>query len=386
MRKYKVLKNTIIITFVLFFNLFIVGCTATYSDFIYISEKQSENNSDIQPFDIVSINKNVDYNLEYYLGSGLTLVSIGSNDTEKRFGCIDSKGNIVIPIEYISINKFYNNVSLVMDSFNKYKYINNIGTVICEDINGVQISSGSDFNNGFANLNLNYRTGSYVIDETGVLVLEPTSKGYSYSIVGNSLFNVYQNSIYVHTIDSNGTIIHGLQNPIYANKNFTLGFYYDQDLDKYGFMNTKTFKKLSEPIIEKFTFFEYDTTLCTIDGELLLINSSLDVLENLSLIYEGIDAYNYTGFSESVATLTFLNSTRTIVIDNLGTLIADTDFDIIYDFSDGFAVYEKDNKYGYMSISGEVLITPLYDIVTQISNNTGFLQYQNKIFKITKVV
>ncbi len=380
MKIYRLLKSILLSTFYLVFILYITGCSDSYSKYSSVEEKQSAKRF----IEITSINNNLGYNLDYYLGSGLTLVNNGYEGTEKRYGCIDSKGNIVIPIEYKIINKFNDNISFVMDLNNECKYINNVGVVICEEINGARIISGTNFDNGYANVTLNYRKGSYIIDENGNVILEPTSKSYNYTIAGNSAFNVFKNDAYVCTVDATGKLIKGLENPFYSDENFNIGFYYDEVLGLYGFINVKNYTKLSEPIIEKFSFFEYDTTLCTINGELLLINSSLDVIENLSLMYTGVDAYYYKGFSEKIATLTFTDSSRTIIINNLGTLVADTDFDFIYDFYDGLAVYEKDGKFGYIRVDGEVILPPEYDIVTGFANGTGFIQSEGYTYKVSK--
>ncbi len=376
----KLIKNIVFVAFVSVFIILVTGCTSKYSNYSYISEKQSSNNL----IEITNINNEIPYEIKYYLGSGLTLVSNGEDGINTRYGCINSKGKLVIPIEYLVVNSFNNDVSLVMDDYNKYKYINTEGNIICEQINGYRILSGTSFINGFATVTTNYSKGNYVIDTTGSVILEPTIQGYEYTIVGNTLFNVFKDTTYINTVDITGAVIESLVNPIYVDKNFNIGFYYDESTDKYGFINTKNYQKLSEPVIEKFTFFEYDTTLCTIDGELLLINSSLDVIENLSLAYDGIDAYKYTGFSESLSTLSYENSARTIIIDNIGTLLADTEFKTIYEFNDGIAVCEKDGKYGYINAVGDVIVAPNYDMATQISNNQGLLQNKGEVFSFVK--
>ncbi len=337
-------------------------------------------------YDIVLIKENAEYNIIKSLGAGLVLVDNGKEENELRVGCVNYDGELVIPFDYLEIGSLNDNLSLVKDVNGEYKYIDKENNIIIDSINGNKILKGTDFIDGYAVVNLKGVEGTTIIDTHGSELVS-SEENYIYEYAGNHMFNVLGNdeNSFVKVIDSEGNKIEQLENKIYTYTGNNLGYYQDENSGLLGIMNLKDYSKITECVILKGTNFENNTALVTsVENELLIIDPSAEVLENLSVTYAGLNISEVKGFNQGIGILNFDNDKGSTVINNLGKLLLETEYISISEVYENIAVIESvDGKFGYMNVTGEELLETNFDKATDIYEGKGLLSIDDSVYQFT---
>ncbi len=358
---------------------------ASCADSVYTTEAtdNAQITKDPYHYQLVTLNENVDYNVISSLGNGLTLVDNNKEGSLYRVGAINYDGEIVIPFDYIEIGVFSENISLVKDVDGKFKYIDLANNVVFDNIKGKEIVNASSFNDGYAVVVLSGEEGSFVIDINGNVVIESENQ-FIYEYAGNKMFNVLSisDNSFVKVIDIEGKEIPQLENKVTTYTGSSLGYYQDEATGLYGIINLKDYNKITECVLIKGTKFEQNAALVTsTDNELLIIDSSAEVLENLSITYKGISTENYVGFNGGFAILNYDNGTGSIVINNIGKELLGDDYSIISQINENITVVKnQEGKYGYLSVTGDELLDLKFDVVTDICDGKGIVALENTIY------
>ncbi len=97
----------------------------------------------------------------------------------------------------------------------------------------------------------------------------------------------------------------------------------------------------------------------------------------------GVDPSKISAIGSDRYAIGFLNNDSAIIIDGNGTLITETGYDSIGTFNgleSDFAFCEKDGKYGYVDSSGNEVLEPIYDRVTNVENGRGFVTIGQDVY------
>lgn len=244
-----------------------------------------------------------------------------------RWGHINTQGEVVTPIKYLSVGEFQNGFAKVSKD-TKYSIVNTQGVEICRPFDAV-----GDFSSGRALIREMGKVG--FIDQSGSVVIKPTFEqadnffqGYSRFRSGN-LFGI---------INRNGeVVIPALYESI---RNVKEGLFAARDHGKWGFIDTTGTKRIE---------FKFDAVTDFSDG--------------------------LTGVS--------LNGTWSF-IDYKGKEIVPPLYDFAEAFHEGLAKVKRKSKFGFIDKTGTEVIPLKFDVLGKFENGICRATYRGKVIYIDR--
>ena len=288
-----------------------------------------------------SANMNIISDVEY---DGISSFSEGLTKIEKdnRYGFIDKKGKLTVPIEYDDVEDFKGGMAAVKKD-NKWGFINNNGNLVIP----INYNYTRTFNNGVAWVS-NNSNGWDLIDTTGKTIItnkqEPTDfdkkLSLSFEEGSNKKWSLFTKS---------GQVV--------FDKRYDYAQFADEDL------------------IRVYNSIDNDSQHRTKEG---LININGDII--VTPKYNDID-----NFYEGLSVVT--NNSKCGVIDKTGKIIVDLIYDEILGFRNGVSFVESENKWGVIDNKGNIIIPLKYygqSYGSRISETTGYSFFNGVGFGFVK--
>ena len=275
-----------------------------------------------------------------------------------KYGCIDNKGNIIIPFIYDYIDYFFDGVAAV-EKDGKVGYINRQGEIIspCIFRRCDHCCCEYRFKRGRAIVYLNNQQG--YLNTKGELTIARNGKWGCVDKDGNTIISFQYDGV--------GEWSNGLL-PVKLN-------------GKWGCIN-----KSEEIIIP----YQYDEMGYYSEGYIPVMLKSENLITNGKNKWGFIDLNNkvvvpfiYTEveeFSDGVARVK--RDDQWGCLDKKFNIITPFKYDHIRNFSEGLACVIKDNKLGYINTSGKLVIPCIYDEIDTINMHfetmLGYLTYAHE--------
>ena len=293
------------------------------------------------------------------------LAAVKKND---KWGYINTKGDLVIPCEYDGYPREFSEGLAPVDKNGKWGFINTKGEIVIP----FEYDSADSFSEGLAAVKKNDKWG--FINTKGDLV---TPCEYDYTgKFSEGLAGVVKNYKYGF-INTKGDLVIPCEYDGYPLE-FSEGLAPAGKNGKDGFINTN-----GEIVIP----FEYDLALGFSDGlapvekndKWGFINTKGDLV--IPCEYDGAGS-----FSEELASV-FKDGKWRIINTNgevEGTI--DGDYEFVYDFSEGMACVSpsKHGKWGFINTKGELVIPCEYESWSYFSNGVALVELNNKYGYIDK--
>jgi len=333
----------------------------------------------------------VDNNNYEVIGINDGILRVKSKLESNSYNYINKSLKLICESDVQSTLPFSEDLAFVVDKNGNTYYIDIEGEKKINDIDGLKIKFGDIFRDGFAVVLVEGEFGNYVIDKNGNIVLEPTEISYAYHNLGQGIFertinpnNNYPDMKYEGIVDTNNVLIyegnfhiHDFGNPfssIYTLDYSTFGLYHSTENKIITNMNYLSIGQFDEKV----------TIATNIQNEVLIIDSNGKTISNLSEKYENIDISSIanTAFSGDTVPLNFTDGKNAILMDSKGNLIVETEYEHIFNFYDGIAIFNKNSLYGYIDTSGNVLIKPLYNQATEYSQGISYVKKDDKWFQL----
>ena len=257
---------------------------------------------------------------------GLAIVGNGKEDS--KYGYIDKTGNYIVNPQF-SYAKDFSDGLAVVKSNDKYGYIGKDGKYVINP----QYEYARDFKNGMAVVSVDYKYG--FIDFSGKIVITPQYDSIYPKIKLDS--DDYSYDLQPKTGEEGNYLI-----PVKLN-------------EKWGFIDN-TGKTIINPQFESLTYFHNGVAMVTLDGKFGFINEDGKYTTNPILDYVEF-SYNYKSgdlcpYSQDNK-IGYVNPTD-------GGAYIQPQYDDGGKFNNGFAIVEKDGKYGYINSENETITNFIY--------------------------
>lgn len=337
------------------------------------------------------------------------------NPLDKKYGFVNSHGEVVIPLQYQRANTFHEGLAVVDLDYDKSGYIDTTGKLaipaeyefasdfhdgwasvkkngkigFIDKHNQVKLpfiyANADNFENGFASATMTGKDEEWgVIDKTGKIVV-PFKYRYVYQVSPNEagwVFSVTQDDKEM-MLNEKGNIVF----PAYDEIGFIeQGLVNVKKGEKWGFVNAKNETKIDFVYDEAIGFYN-GLALVKKDGKYGFINPLGEVV--IPLIYDKISQPFYDSFGQNVDTITAQKDGKFYFLHKDGSTMP-LNFDEVDDymkgvFQDLVVVANRDktdpNKryYGVINKHGKIVIALKYSFIH--FNATGL--YQNLPIVVT---
>ena len=302
---------------------------------------------------------------------GLAIVGNGKEDS--KYGYIDKTGNYIVNPQF-SYAKDFSDGLAVVKSNDKYGYIGKDGKYVINP----QYEYARDFKNGMAVVSVDYKYG--FIDTNGKYIINPQFEDVDYNLMSFYETNFYDDMGIIPIrsdnkygfIDFSGKIVITPQYDSIYPKIKLDSDDYSYDLqpktgeegnylipvklnEKWGFIDN-TGKTIINPQFESLTYFHNGVAMVTLDGKFGFINEDGKYTTNPILDYVEF-SYNYKSgdlcpYSQDNK-IGYVNPTD-------GGAYIQPQYDDGGKFNNGFAIVEKDGKYGYINSENETITNFIY--------------------------
>lgn len=335
-------------------------------------------------YEKISLGEDVYVN-SYYISDGLYQIA----DEDGRIGYASLDKGVIIEPQYLLGTYFYDEVCMVADSNNKKMLINTEGDVVLDEIDGKAIEKTYDFYDGLTYVKCVNDPGSYLIDNSGNILLSPTENNYHYKPAGNGLVNVYNEYAgeFIKVVDTNGEDVAGIYKEIISIPDENIAFYRDEDTNSYGLLNLETLDEITQPKYSDFFGNIVNETIAVMTNDyenIILLDTKGKEKINLSEVYENMQMNKIPVFDESgIYGLNFNDGRESILINTDGEIVEETDFDYIDTFYEGKAVVIDNGKYGYIDTKGNVLVEPILEKASNFYNGESLVLKDGELYKLT---
>lgn len=333
-------------------------------------------------------------------------------NNEGLVGYINHQGDMIIEPKYQDGLFFFDNISIVAKEGEDYfSYINQNGEDIFTNIDFDNMMNLFEFRNNVATLEEKGVNGQYLVNSAGEVIFNPNTVKYSEkhykTFFDNTFINVYSENNYLYAVDSYGNIVENNEEPLYIKENDTIGFYRDTITNNFGLYNIENDEKLTEDIYSTVTPFYNGYAVVNIFDEntnkndfydenyynnIVIINTQGDIIKNITERYKYVPRekylhgfiafYEYDLLTGIVDDRIILNSdNNSLVLNEKGELITD-EYTIYSVFKEGVATITDNGKYGYINKDGEVILKPIYDYVSAVTNGIGLVLDDNVLYKV----
>ena len=290
-----------------------------------------------------------------------------------KYGYIDKTGNYIVNPQF-SYAKDFSDGLAVVKSNDKYGYIGKDGKYVINP----QYEYARDFKNGMAVVSVDYKYG--FIDTNGKYIINPQFEDVDYNLMSFYETNFYDDMGIIPIrsdnkygfIDFSGKIVITPQYDSIYPKIKLDSDDYSYDLqpktgeegnylipvklnEKWGFIDN-TGKTIINPQFESLTYFHNGVAMVTLDGKFGFINTDGKYTTNPILDYVEF-SYNYKSgdlcpYSQDNK-IGYVNPTD-------GGAYIQPQYDDGGKFNNGFAIVEKDGKYGYINSENETITNFIY--------------------------
>jgi hypothetical protein len=294
--------------------------------------------------------------------------NLAATNLDGKWGYIDQLGQTVIKHEYRSAYAFKKGIARVQDFDKKYWFIDKQG----KKLNSVGFDTAYD-----------------CLDN---LIRVRTGQGYNFiNINGDTLLNDYldgakdfkrelsiiQREKRYGMIDKNGERVMEMEyDKIYIDDSYIRA----KKDGKYFIFDTKG-NKIVDTGFEKLTEFQDSFAAAKNNQQWQLITEDGQATHTFNSDTKRVEA---AGESKWRVT----TEKGISIVDNKGSLLTNEAYEQIFNFSEGFAVFSKNNKWGYLNTEGKEQIPAIFDlnwdfkdgrarVVTQ--GGIGFIDYSGNI-------
>ena len=302
------------------------------------------------------------------------------HEKSRKYGYIDINGNMVIEPLFLSAGCFSEGLANIKDKNGKWGYIDMVGNYIIPP----HFDGCSKFSDGLARVYSD--SGSTFIDMNGEIALKHRSYCYDFCDGWARVSIGRGNHEKYGFIDKTGKyVIKPFECHILA-WHFTEGLAWfaikTENGSRYGFIN-----KLGQVVIEP----KYKNASDFAEGLSCVQSGWID--KTGKLIVKIDSAFYASGnFSEGLAmfrSLYWTGKEDRGFVDITGKIVLDlTRFDDIKTFSEGLAVVEKKKdekrKYGFINRTGETLVEPMFDYAWDFSNGLAMIEIKNSFGYVNK--
>lgn len=281
------------------------------------------------------------------------------NIEKGKWGFVDDGGRIVIKVKYQSAGEFHEEVAWVGEGPLSYSYINKQGMVISEGSStNYNAKNGIIIQQKYLSKK-NSKTGKKgvffgILDLRGMVLEEFVYAGI--------MMNEHNWAVALDMSSNNSYFLHNENGKITKLKAGELNYKFNNEIEKYtvdgkfGYVS-RDGKMMIAP---KYSILgEYsDFTIASEDSQ---------TFGYLSKSGETVIPFEYTKssvFNEGYASV--CKQGKWYVIDQKNNVALATDFDYLGAYSDGLIPAMKDNKSGFISLDGEVVIPFVYEMVSSV--------------------
>ena len=252
---------------------------------------------------------------------------------EGQWGFIDKNGNAVIPHTFRSAFPFKENLARIQNFDKKYGFINSSGKITILDTFDLVF----DFNSGRARAQKNTNYG--YINQAGKWVIEPLFK--KCSNFENGYAKVYQFGL-AGLIDTSGTFIIPLDMECEKIYDFSDDMLRVKKQKKQYFFERGSFDQLSEPY-DNATDFHNGVAAVQKDGNWYFMDKSFKKIRDIAA-----EEVKYAGESKWIVK----KGTKQGLIDQEGNSLTLIEYDMIFNFHNGLAPFQKNELWGYLDAEG----------------------------------
>jgi beta-lactamase regulating signal transducer with metallopeptidase domain len=321
------------------------------------------------------------------ISDGLIIITNGKDSDERRYGFANVEGEIVIePIYLSTLVGFSEGLAYVMNEERQGIYIDTKGNVVIDEIDGKTFLIGDIFMDGYAIVRDSYDLNdpSYVINQKGEIILDPTNMNYQYINLGNGYFQRAISAItddMIDIVDMDGNVVYEGHIDFYGIGDQAICLY-TLDGEVFGLIDTNTMEIIVEPYFYPLSQLINDqAVVMTPDENIYIINSRGEKVVNLSKQYTDIEPSSVSAMGIGRYSLGFSTGKGAIIIDDTGNIVAETEYDYIVRFENDdsmIALCEKDGKYGYVDLEGNEILEPIYNRITNVEEGKGIVFLENK--------
>jgi hypothetical protein len=335
---------------------------------------------------------------------------------QRRVGMINLDGELVIPLEFSTIHGFSPEGFAYADKLNddgsrQGFIIDTSGNIVLSEINGEPLDAWVNvyFGDGLATVQPRHdmetfsEPPSFIINMDGEIIMQDDNLWYQY--IGNGLFLVSTTSFFISdpenprerdawVIDAQGRVVFDFLLVLFLDfeqRDLSVATYTtDSDMYsawRYGLFCLRTNSFITDEIFTgRIPRFSNDRAIAQmLNDDYVIIDLAGNVLANLSEMYASPHMPNFSIWPSDLgggfASLSFTRN-GTIIINDSGELVAQTDFDLIQAFSDeGVAVFQQDMLFGYTDARGEIILPAEFDAATSIYNGVGFLHRDGQNYR-----
>ncbi len=287
-----------------------------------------------------------------------------------KWGFIDKTGSAIIAHEYRGTYPFKEDLARIQNFEKEYGFIDKSGKMIIPDTFDLVF----DFNSGRARAK---KDGIYgYIDTKGKWVIDAKFK--KCSNFENGVARVYQ---------------YGKVGVINEEGQFEIPF---EDGNEKMWASEGSYIRAKKN--GKYRFYDLQTNKVVLDG----LTNAIDFKDDLTAIQEKEGMWSIVDkefnqlFEVSADKVKYAGNEKWIVIkekkyslyDMSGKLMTSEPYDMIYEFNDGYAPFEKYGKWGYLNEEGSVIKDPVLPLAWEFNEgfarviHKGYIGYINKEMKL----
>lgn len=277
------------------------------------------------------------YKYAYSFHEGFAIVA-----KDKKFGYIDKKGNIAVPLKYDYAHDFSNGFARI-EIQGKYGFINAAG----KKITPAKYDFANDFVNGRALVKLDGKWG--FIDQQGTEIIPIIHD--SASEFSEEVTTVKENDRWfiIDTLNNRKPVSHNCT----SLSSFHDGLASIEIGGKSGYINKQGTIVISPRYTYAF-FFDDGLAMVDLDEKHGFINKKGQVV--VPLLYD-----NYPHFTDELAAVSI--NDKYGYIDKTGKMVIEPQYNNVFGFYDGLAGVYIEGKVGCINKKGELVIPAIYDMI-----------------------
>ena len=281
----------------------------------------------------------------------------------EKFGFINEKGKLVIEPQFDNAFLVFSDSVCYAEIGEKHGLINTKGEFILDlssDINCVYMYDKKLQVAIF--LANNGRMG--LINTSGDIILPAIYKVITYDVYGYIVEDTLGNMGYVN---SNGEFVVPCKYD--AVNGYHEGLMVVATSRKCGYVDTMGIWVI-DSIYDDARAFGNGFARVKANQKWKFINRSGKIIEKLN--YDDV----LSGFTSNRAFVR--QGDKTLLIDTLGTIIAENCADSIYGFQNGYAIFQENGRYGLIDTLGNVIVRPVYEKLSDLHNGLSVFEKKGK--------
>lgn len=332
------------------------------------------------------------------LSNGVIRICNDESNDQMRFGFINLLEGQMVQPKYVNRLIFSEGVAFVIDENGERYYINTQGEKVIEKVSGESIGFGDLFKAGYAKVvrvdQNDTILNQCIIDTAGNVVFSAEEHKENLMNLGNGFFERVEVTDVNHksVFDVTSKVLsEGASSLIYPTMSGN-GFY-TTDYERYGVMINGEKYPINLRVISP--IYEDDAVVLSESGDVWLLDfksleatlsqvSTTDKHEmdqliktkwgrvNLTASLGEIDTDHLNSITDTNLALNFIDQ-KSIIINMDGTIIAQTPYDYIGEFTGGIAVCKIGDQYGLVNVLGSEILEVKYDYVSETDQGNALV-------------